>query len=267
MSTRLPWAAGAVLVLLAAFALAPQLFAPEGPYAEDIAQRLQAPSASHPFGTDELGRDLLARVVHGTRTTLGTSLLALAVATTLALAVGGVAGYVRGRTDRVLMLGVDALLALPALLVSLLIVFALGSGTLALALAVGLASVPAFARLTRAEVLRVDTQPFTEAARAFGVPGRVVLARHVLPHTVRPLVALAAVELAAILLTVSVLGFLGYGATPPHPEWGTLVAEGRRYFVTAWWLTALPGIVLVVLVLSLHRVGRWLTDRTPEWAP
>ena len=263
---QLPVIAVVVLGVFCAAALFPQFFASEGPFAEDVTRRLQPPSWEHPFGTDELGRDLLSRVVHGTRTTLGTSLLALAIASAIAVSVGIVAGYLRSVTDRVLMLFIDVLLALPTLLVSLLIIFALGAGTVNLALAVGLASVPPFARVTRAEVLRVSAEPFVEAARANGVNPIRILVRHVLPHATRPVIALATLELASIVLAVSVLSFLGYGTTPPNPEWGNLISEGRGYFSTAWWLTGLPGAVLVAFVLALHRLGRSLTDKQEVWS-
>lgn len=256
-----PWAAVAVLVPVGLAALFPRFLAPEDPFAEDVSRRLLPPSAEHLFGTDELGRDLLSRVVQGAQTTLTTALLALGFALVLSLLIGVLAGYFGGLVDRALMAVVDVLLALPSLLISLLIVFALGAGPVNLAVAVGIASVPAFARVTRAEVLRVSSQSFVEAARGYGLPLRRVLVRHVLPHARGPITALSALELATIVLSVSALSFLGYGARPPNPEWGNLIAEGRAHFTTAWWLTALPGAVLVCLVLALHRVGRIIGAR------
>ncbi|GAA1116538.1 ABC transporter permease [Nocardiopsis composta] len=256
--TAVPWTAAAVLALIGLAALAPGLIAPADPFAEDITARLLPPSAAHLFGTDELGRDLFSRVVHGARTSLATALLALAFALALSLLIGLLAGYLGGPLDRALMAAVDVLLALPSLLISLLIVFALGTGPVELAIAVGLASVPAFARVTRAEVLRISSQPFVEAARGYGLARHRILLRHVLPHARGPITALSALELATIVLSVSALSFLGYGTRPPDPEWGNLIAEGRAHFATAWWLTALPGVVLVCLVLALHRVGRAL---------
>ncbi|RMI31603.1 ABC transporter permease [Streptomyces triticirhizae] len=251
-----PWPALLVLAAVGLAALLPELLAPHDPFTQNVTERLAGPTATHPFGTDELGRDLLSRVVHGTRATLVTALLALAFAFGLSLLVGLAAGYLGGLVDRVLMAGVDVLLALPSLLISLLIVSGLGTGPGNLAVAVGIASVPALARVTRAEVLRVSSQPFVEAAAGFGVARHRVLPRHVLPHARGPISALAALELATMVLSVSALSFLGYGTQPPDPEWGTLIAGGRDYFATAWWLTTLPGAVLACVVLALHRLGR-----------
>ncbi|MEU4805756.1 ABC transporter permease [Actinosynnema sp. NPDC023587] len=250
------WVAPAVLGLVVLAALLPDLLSTHDPLAENVSRRLSSPSAAHLFGTDELGRDLFSRVVHGTRATLLTALLALLLAFGASVVIGLVAGYLRGAVDRVLMAGVDVLLAVPALLLSLLIVSGLGAGPVNLAVAVGLASVPAFARVTRAEVLRVSSQPFVEAAAGFGVARHRILLRHVLPHARGPITALAALELATMVLSVSTLSFLGYGTQPPTPEWGNLIAGGQDYFRTAWWLTALPGVVLACVVLALHRVGR-----------
>ncbi|MGW7291939.1 ABC transporter permease [Streptomyces xiamenensis] len=256
-----PWAALAVLVLAVAAVLLPGVLAPQDPLAESIAERLAPPSAHHLFGTDELGRDLFSRVVHGARASLSTALGALAFAAGLGVLIGLAAGYLGGAVDRALMGVVDVLLALPSLLISLLIVSGLGTGQVNLAVAVGIASVPALARVTRAEVLRVSSQTFVEAAAGYGLSRRRILLRHVLPHARGPIVALGALELATMILSVSALSFLGYGAQPPDPEWGNLIAAGRTYFVTSWWLTALPGAVLAAVVLALHRLGRSLGAR------
>jgi peptide/nickel transport system permease protein len=256
--TAVPWVALVTLAPVAAAALLPGHIAPSDPYAQDVSRRLQPPSAEHFFGTDELGRDLFSRVVHGTQASLSIALLALAFAFGLSIVVGLVAGYFGGVVDRVLMATVDVLLALPSLLISLLIVSGLGTGPVNLAVAVGIASVPALVRVTRAEVLRVSAQTFVEAAQGFGLPRYRILLRHVLPHARGPITALGALELATMVLSVSALSFLGYGTQPPDPEWGSLIAGGRNHFATAWWLTTLPGLVLAGVVLALHRLGRAL---------
>ncbi|MFC5153286.1 ABC transporter permease [Streptomyces amakusaensis] len=257
-ASSVPVLALAFLGLAGVAALLPKAVAPHDPFAQDVSQRLRPPSAEHLFGTDELGRDLLSRVVHGTQASLSIALLAVAFAFVLSLVIGLTAGYFGGVVDRVLMAVVDVLLALPSLLISLLIVSGLGTGAVNLAIAVGIASVPALARVTRAEVLSVSARTFVEAAKGFGLPGRRVLLRHVLPHARGPITALVALELATMVLSVSALSFLGYGTQPPDPEWGNLIAGGRDYFATAWWLTTLPGAVLAGVVLALHRVGRGL---------
>lgn len=253
-----PWLALLALGVVGVAALVPKAVAPDDPYAQDVSQRLREPSAGHLFGTDELGRDLFSRVVHGTQESLSIAMLALAFAFGLSVLIGLAAGYFGGLVDRVLMAVVDVLLALPSLLISLLIVSGLGTGPVKLAVAVGIASVPTLARVTRAEVLRVSSLTFVEAARGFGLSRSRILVRHVLPHARGPVTALGALELATMVLSVSALSFLGYGTQPPDPEWGNLIAGGRDYFGTAWWLTTLPGAVLAVVVLALHRVGRAL---------
>ncbi|UMY18332.1 ABC transporter permease [Methylobacterium organophilum] len=253
---RWPWLAFAFLAWVAALVCVPWLLAGQDPAAQDLAQRLQPPSPIHLFGTDALGRDLFSRVVHGARASLVTAVVALVFSFGLSLLIGLTAGFLGGRVDRVLMAIIDVLLALPSLLLSLLIVSGLGTGPVHLGLAVGLASVPAFARVTRAEVLRISTQPFVEAAAGYGLSRWRILLRHILPHARTPLLTLGALELATMVLSVSALSFLGYGTRPPDPEWGNLIAEGREHFATAWWLTTLPGLVLAGVVLALHRVAR-----------
>lgn len=255
--------AGLVVLLVLAWALVPNLFASGDPLTGVPADRLAAPSAAHPFGTDHLGRDVYTRVVHGT----GVSLSATAVAVAIGLVVGSVlgllAGFLRGWVDEAIGRVVDVLLAIPSLLLSLALITALGFGTVKVAIAVGVTSVAAFARVMRAQVLRTSTSLYVEAARAGGVRWHSVLLRHVLPNSAGPVLALTALEIGTAVLAIASLSFLGYGAPPPAPEWGSLVAGGRDYLATAWWLTVLPGLVIVALVLAVNRVGRAL-ERTGE---
>jgi peptide/nickel transport system permease protein len=184
----------------------------------------------------------------------------------VALVVGGliglVAGFVRGWVDDVLMRVVDVLLAIPAVLLSLALITALGYGTVKVAVAVGIASVASFARVMRAETLRVRQAAYVEAAQAVGTRWWVTLRRHVLPNAAGPVLVLAVLEFGLAILAVSALSFLGYGAPPPAPEWGSLVAEGRNYLAVAWWLTALPGLTIAATVLSVNRISRALDG---EW--
>lgn len=258
-------AALAVAVVLL-WALAPGLFTGHDPVTGVPAERLQAPGAAHWFGTDHLGRDLYARTVHGTSLSVRAALLAIAVALVAGSTVGLVAGFTGGPVDETLMRGTDVLLAIPGLLLSLAVVTALGFGTVKVAIAVGVASVATFARVMRTQVLRVRHATYVEAARLAGAGHAAVVLRHVLPNAAGPVLALAAVELGAVILAVSALSFLGYGATPPTPEWGSLVAEGRDYLAVAWWYSTLPGLVVAVFVLAVGVLGRALaregrTDR------
>lgn len=247
-----------VVAVVVAWALVPTAFTPHDPVTGVPADHLLGPSAQHWFGTDHLGRDLFARTVHGTGLSLQAAVVAIAIALGAGSALGLVAGFVGGRVDDALMRFADVLLAIPGLLLSLAVVTVLGFGTLKVAVAVGVASVATFARVMRAEVLRVRGATYVEAARLAGARRGSVLARHVVPNSTGPVLALATVELGSVVLAVSALSFLGFGAVPPTPEWGSLVAEGRNYLATAWWYSTLPGVVIAVVVLAAGRLGRAL---------
>ena len=250
-----------VIVLALAWALLPNVFAPGDPTAQ-TAKALQAPSLAHWFGTDSVGRDVYTRVVHGASESVLAALVAVAVGFIVGGAIGIVAGARPGWLDDVLMRLVDVLLAIPALLLSLSVVILLGFGTTNAALAVGITSIAVFARLARSQVVAVRVQDYIEAAYGSGGTFWRVLARHVVPNALTPIVALVALQFGAAILQISTLGFLGYGAPPPTPEWGLLIAEGRNYVATAWWLTVLPGLVVVAVVLSTNRLSEALRDGT-----
>ncbi|MEB4615583.1 ABC transporter permease, partial [Leucobacter sp. M11] len=218
---------GLVLLIALAWALVPGWFTPLDPVAGNPARALLSPSGAHPFGTDATGRDMLARVIHGARYSLSGALIAVTVGFVLGTAIGVLAGSVRGALDEILMRVVDVLLAIPSLLLSLSIIIILGFGTAQVAVAVGIASVAAFARLARSEVVRVRGSDYVEAAFASGGRFWPVLLRHVLPNSLTAVFALAALQFGSAVLAISTLGFLGYGAPPPTPEWGLLIAEGR----------------------------------------
>lgn len=252
----------AVLLLLLGWALWPALFSGHDPITGDTSRALAAPDARSWFGTDQLGRDLYARVVHGSSLTLRATFLAVGIGFVGGGLLGLFSGFVGGRLDGALMRVVDVVQAIPGLLLSMAVITVLGFGTINVAVAVGLSFVAAFARVTRAEVLRVSTSTYVEAAHAGGTRWSSVLLRHVLPNSAAPVLALAAVQFGQAVLAVSALSFLGFGAAPPAPEWGSLVSEGRDYLVTAWWLTTLPGLVIVATVLSTHRLSRALDPET-----
>jgi peptide/nickel transport system permease protein len=201
-------------------------------------------------------------VVHGAGLSLQATILAVGVGLVAGSAIGLLAGFVGRWVDEALMRGVDVLLAVPSLLLSLALVTALGFGTVKIAVAVGVGTVASFARVMRSEVLRVRTSGYVEAAQSCGVRWYGVLGRHVLPNAYGPVLVLATLEFGVAVLAVSALSFLGYGAPPPAPEWGSLVAEGRNYLATAWWLTALPGLTVALTVLAAGRVARALDG---EW--
>jgi peptide/nickel transport system permease protein len=250
--------AWAVIALAIAWAIAPWLFTAADPLAGVPAEKLQAPSAGHPFGTDAIGRDLYARVVYGAVHSLSGAFVAVTVGLVGGTLLGVLAGSLGGAVDAVIGRVVDVLLAIPALLLSLSIIILLGFGTVNAAIAVGIGSIAAFARLSRAEVVRVRQADFVEAAFGSGARLPAVLFRHVLPNSLTAVIALAALQFGTAILAISTLGFLGYGAPPPTPEWGLLIAEGRNYVATSWWLTVLPGLVVVVVVLAANRISHAL---------
>jgi peptide/nickel transport system permease protein len=245
-----------LLVVVAAFA--PGLLSATDPYRSDGAALLQAPSTAHWFGTDQIGRDLYSRVVHGAALSLKATLIAVGVGVCLGALVGLAAGAAGGWLDAVLMRAVDVLLAIPSLLLSLAIITVLGFGTVNVAIAVGFSSVAGCARIMRSEVLRVRQSSYVEAATSLGVRRTTVLLRHVLPNSAGPVLVLAALDFGTAILAVSSLSFLGYGAKPPTPEWGSLVATGRDFLGSGWWLTTLPGLVVVATVLAANRIARAL---------
>jgi peptide/nickel transport system permease protein len=249
-----------VAVVLASFW--PGLFTSRDPLAGVPAQAFRAPGAAHWFGTDELGRDVYARVVHGAALSLKATLIAVAVSFAAGGLLGLLAGFAGRWIDDVLMRFVDVLLSIPALFLSLALVTALGYGTVKVAVAVGVASVATFARVMRSEVLRVRQAVFVEAARSCGTRWYAILGRHVLPNAIGPVLVLATLDFGTAVLAVSSLSFLGYGAAPPAPEWGTLISDGRNYLANAWWMTALPGLTIAATVLATNRIARALDG---EW--
>jgi peptide/nickel transport system permease protein len=247
-----------VLLLAVGFAFVPSLFASGDPLRGVPADKFQGPSAAHWFGTDNIGRDVYTRVVHGAGLSLSATLLAVGIALVVGSLLGLLSGSVGGVLDAALMRVVDVLQSIPTLLLSLALVTALGFGTVNVAIAVGVTLVASFARVMRSEVLRVRRSLYVEAAFASGSRWHTVLRTHILRNAYPPVVSLAAVQFGMAVLAVSALSFLGFGAVPPTPEWGSLVSEGRNFLATSWWLTTLPGLVIVAVVLAAHRIGHAL---------
>ena len=201
-------------------------------------------------------RDRFSRVVYGARQSLLGAVIAVAVGLVLGTLIGLIAGTQRGWVDTVLMRLVDVLLAIPGILLSLSIIIVTGFGSLQAAFAVGMTSVATFARLARSQVIQIAGADFVEAAYGSGATQAQVLFRHVLPNSLTPVLALAALQFGTAILQLSILGFLGYGAPPPTPEWGLLIAEGRDFMATAWWLILLPGLAIVATVMSANHLSQ-----------
>lgn len=246
------------LAVVLAAAISPTLFVSGDPLAQDASLRLLTPSLDHPFGTDEFGRDQFTRTVHGTALSLQAALLAVLIGLILGSFIGLVAGALRGVVDNIVMRVIDVMLAVPSLIISLAIISALGRGTLNIAIAIGITSTAGFARLMRSEVLKVSNAKYVEASVFAGHSYTYRLFRHVVPNASRSVLAYATIEIGTAILTVAALSFLGLGAPPQTPEWGLLVASGRNFIGVQWWLSLLPGLVIVASVLAVYRIGRSL---------
>lgn len=248
-----------IIALLLLVILAP-LLAPGTPYGQDLANRLKPPSAENWFGTDQLGRDIYTRVVHGAHLTLVIVVLVAILAAPVGLLIGTVAGYAGGIVDTVLMRITDVFLAFPRLVLALAFVAALGPGIENAVIAIALTSWPPYARVARAETLALRSSDFIAAARLQGAsPGRIVL-RHIVPLCLSSVIIRVTLDMAGIILTAAGLGFLGLGAQPPLPEWGAMVAAGRDFILEQWWVATMPGIAIFVVSLGFNLLGDGLRD-------
>lgn len=246
-----------ILSLSAIFADRISLFDPTRP---DFRSRLQPPSLTHPFGTDELGRDVFTRVLHGGRISLRVGLISVAIGAVAGTVIGLISGFYRGWVDELIMRLMDMLMALPGILLSLTIVFALGPSLFNVMIAVGVASIPEYARVVRGSVLSAREHVYVEAARASGVSDTGVMFRHILPNVFAPIIIIATLGLAGAILSVAALSFLGLGAAPPTPEWGVIIADGRSRLRTEWWISTFPGLVIALTVLAINLLGDGLRD-------
>ncbi len=248
-----------VLAMIAASIAAPWIAAwPPG--AQDLAGRLAPPSARHLLGTDELGRDLFSRVLYGGRITLGMVVAVVLLVAPIGLAVGSIAGYVGGIADRVLMRITDVFLAFPRLVLALAFVAALRPGIGSAVIAIALTAWPPYARLARADTLGVRRSDFIAATRLTGASGGRIILRHIVPLCVSAVIVRVTLDMSGIILTAAALGFLGMGAQPPTPEWGTMVAASRAFILGQWWVPAVPGLAIFVASLAFNLLGDGLRD-------
>lgn len=245
-----------VVALLVVMSIRPSLFTSKDPLKADPTVSLQAPGSSFWFGTDELGRDLFARVVYGAQISLGAAAFAVLLSFAIGTFLGVIAGVSRGWIDALIMRIFDAVLAIPGLLMVFAVLTILGNGVMNIALAIGVAGSVSFGRVMRAEVMSVRASTFVEAAGALGVKPLGVVVRHIIPNSITPLISLAALEFGVAMLTIGAMGYLGFGAEPPNAEWGALIADGQKFVRSAWWLGVLPGVVFVIVVLAVNRISR-----------
>ena len=249
-----------ILGALALMALSAPWLSPRDPIKTSPREALQPPGSRFLLGSDQFGRDVASRALHGARVSLTVGLIAVSIAVALGTPVGLVSGYYGGRIDGFMMRVVDVLLAFPGILLALAIVTVLSPGLNNVMIAVGLAAVPNYARLVRASVLSAREQLYVEAARALGSRDVSIVARYILPNVVAPLIVTATLGLGTAILSAAALSFLGLGSQPPQPEWGRMLSEGRDYLREAWWISTVPGLGIMLTVLAMNLLGDGLRD-------
>jgi len=225
-----------------------------------VGPSLVGPSREHPMGTDTFGRDIFSRVLHGARLSLGVGLLAVAISAGLGILIGLLAGYYGGLLDDILMRLVDVLLAFPGILLALAIVSVLGISLTNLMIAVGIGGVPSFARLIRGSTLTVKEYLYVTVARSIGARDAAIIARHILPNVISPIIVYATLRIAFAIIATSSLSYLGLGAKPPTPEWGVMLSDGREFLRVAPWVTTFPGLAIMVSVMGVNLLGDGLRD-------
>jgi len=248
-----------LLVMLIAAVLAPVL-ALEDPLSLKLGSRLRPPSAEHWFGTDDLGRDVFSRVIYGSRVSLQVGALVVAIAGTIGFLLGATTGYVRGLFDNVVMRVVDVILAFPALILAMAIASFLGPDLTNTMLAISVVHIPKYTRLARSEALVLRESLFVQAARASGASGVRIVLRHIIPNSLSSMLVVATLDFGLVILTAASLGFLGLGAQPPTPEWGLMVADGRKFLLDAPWFSTFPGLTIMLVVIAANVVGDGLRD-------
>ncbi len=246
-----------LIVLISIFAFA---VAPIGPTASDGLETLKKPSSSHWFGTDRLGRDVFARVVYGSRVSLGVGAMAVLFAGAAGIPIGLIAGYFGGIVDSILMRATDALMAIPGLLLALSLVLVLEPSVFTVALALGVGALPGYVRVVRSRVLSLRSTDFVFAARSLGASSTRIIYRHILPNTVAPIIVVASLSMGGAVLAEAGLSFLGVGVRPPTPTWGAMLNDSFSLIYIAPWLMLPPGIAIAILILSLNLLGDGLRD-------
>jgi peptide/nickel transport system permease protein len=227
---------------------------------QNLSNRLQAPSMSHILGTDEFGRDIFARLIHGARVSLKVGVLAVGISIVIGGALGAIAGYYGGHLDNIIMRIMDIFLAVPSILLAIAIVSALGPNLINLMVAISISSIPGYARIVRASVLSIRDQEYVEAAKAIGASDTRIILKHIIPNSLAPVIVQGTLGVAGAILSVAGLSFIGLGIQPPAPEWGSMLSGGRQYLRYAWWVTTFPGLAIMITILSLNLLGDGLRD-------
>jgi peptide/nickel transport system permease protein len=251
---------GIIILLEIVIALAAPAVAPHEPLKQNFRAAMQPPSSQHWFGTDDVGRDILSRVIYGARISLRVGLISVAIGGGAGVLLGIMAGFYGRWLDNIIMRLIDVLLAFPGLLLALAIVAVLGPGLFNVMIAVGIGSIPTYTRMARATTLSIRERDYVLAARSVGCSNRRLMLRYILPNAIPPIIVLATLGVAGAILTAAGLSFIGVGAQPPTPEWGAMLTSARQYIQQAWWFTTFPGLAIVVTVLAINMVGDALRD-------
>jgi peptide/nickel transport system permease protein len=260
IKNRLALTSLVILVMLVVAALLGERIAPYGPTEINVQERLSPPSGEHLFGTDQLGRDILSRVMLGSRISLQVGFISVTIALVGGVALGLVAGFYGRLIDDVIMRGMDILFAFPAILLAIAVLAILGPGIGNAMIAIGIVYIPIFARITRASVLSVREEVYVRAARSLGASDLRLIGKHVLPNVMAPIIVQTSISLAFAILSEAALSFLGLGAPRPTPAWGLMLAEGRGFIQQAWWMAFFPGMAILLTVLAFNLLGDALRD-------
>jgi peptide/nickel transport system permease protein len=251
---------GALLAIVVVAALLAPTLSPFPPNRQGVGDPLKGPSSAHYFGTDQFGRDVYSRVLHGGRISLQLGLISVAIGGSLGLLIGSLAGYFGGYVEEAAMRFVDIMLAFPGILLALAIVILLGPGLQNLMIAVGIGAIPTIARVVRGSVLDVKSRDYISAARALGVSDGLILTRHILPNVMAPFIVLVTLDVATAILAGTSLSFLGIGVKPPASEWGLMLTDARNFLRDAWWVGTFPGLAITVTVVGINLLGDGLRD-------
>lgn len=260
---RLSVVGAGVIIFLAIVAVIGPFIAPypdDATGAVHIPDRLLRPSGDHLMGTDEVGRDVFSRLLIGTRLSLGAGFIILISATTLGTTLGIISGYFGGKIDTLIQRLTDVFLAIPGLILAMAVASALGPSLVNVVLAISLVWWPGYCRLARGEVMRKKEEPYVESARAVGARQHRIVMRHIFPNILTPILVKGSMDIGFAVLTLASLGFIGLGAQPPTPDWGKMIADGRRYLPESWWLTAFPGIAIFLTVFAFNLLGDGIRD-------
>ncbi|MDZ4767179.1 MAG: ABC transporter permease [Chloroflexota bacterium] len=249
-----------VLLFMIVLGVSAPILTSYNPEQMTAALRLRPPDAEHLFGTDDFGRDVFTRIAYGARLSLLVGVISVSIASTIGVTLGIVAGYFGGWIDALIMRLIDVMLAFPGILLALVIVSILGRSLTNVMIAVGISSIPAYARMARGTTLALKSVDYITAARAIGAPTARMMRLHILPNITAPLIIVATNGVAGAIIAGAALSFLGLGAQPPTPEWGIMLAEGRVYLRNAWWVTTFPGLAIMVTVMAINLMGDGLRD-------